>query len=204
MDILEKLFGSLAKVKIMKLFIFNGDKCFDKADVSNRTKVAKDAVRSELVNLEKARLIKQKSFFKEYKTKSGEAKKKRMEGWVLDETFPYLQPLQKLLLHTAPITSTEIVTRLSRAGKMKLIITAGVFIQNGDSRADLLVVGDRLNFSQVDKVIKNMEAEIGRELKYAVFETPDYKYRLSVYDKLIRDILDFPHEKLLDKLNVVV
>lgn len=200
METLEKLFGSLAKVKVMKLFIFNADKMLDKNDISQRTKVSKDGLRGELINLERMGLIKPKSFFKEYKARNGEAKKKRVDGWVLNDAFPYFYPLQKLLLHTAPITSTEIASRFSRAGKIKLIVTAGVFIQNPDSRADILIVGDRLNTKLIEKIIKNMESEIGRELRYAVFETPDYKYRVSVYDKLVRDILDFPHEKVLDRL----
>jgi hypothetical protein len=39
-----------------------------------------------------------------------------------------------------------------------------------------------------------MEAEIGGELSYAVFETKEFLYRLNMYDKLVRDILDYPHE----------
>ena len=47
-----------------------------------------------------------------------------------------------------------------------------------------------------------VEAEIGKELTFASFETADFHYRLGMYDKLIRDILDYPHQKLLDKLNM--
>ncbi len=108
------------------------------------------------------------------------------------------------MLHTAPVSDTEILSRLSRAGKMKLIITTGVFIQNHDSRIDMLVVGDRLNLKLIERTIRNMESEIGRELRFVVLETDEYKYRLGVYDKLVRDILDFPHQKLLDKLGAEV
>ena len=45
-----------------------------------------------------------------------------------------------------------------------------------------------------------MEAEIGRELSYGVFETDDFRYRVSVCDKFIRDILDYSHKKILNKL----
>ena len=43
-----------------------------------------------------------------------------------------------------------------------------------------------------------LEAEIGKELAYAVFDTPDFLYRANMYDKLVRDVIDFPHEKVLD------
>ena len=83
-----------------------------------------------------------------------------------------------------------------------MVIVAGVFIQNPDSRVDLLIVGDNLKRGSIDRIVKTMEAEIGKELTFASFETADFHYRLGMYDKLIRDILDYPHQKLLDKLNI--
>ena len=47
-----------------------------------------------------------------------------------------------------------------------------------------------------------MEAEIGKELRYAVLNTKEFIYRLDMYDKFIRDILDYPHERLIEKIKV--
>jgi hypothetical protein len=44
-----------------------------------------------------------------------------------------------------------------------------------------------------------MEVELGRELHYAVLSTPDFLYRTSVGDKLVRDIFDFRHQVALNK-----
>ena len=52
-------------------------------------------------------------------------------------------------------------------------------------------------------MIKNLEAEIGKELRYVYFSTEDFKYRLSMCDKLMRDILDYPHKKVLNKLGII-
>ena len=83
-----------------------------------------------------------------------------------------------------------------------MVIVSGVFIQNPESRVDLLIVGDNLKKGAITRIVKTMEAEIGKELIFASFETPDFHYRLGMYDKLVRDILDYPHQKLLDKLNL--
>ena len=48
--------------------------------------------------------------------------------------------------------------------------------------------------SKIEEEVHKLEAEIGTELVYAVFDTKEFVYRLNMYDKLIRDILDFPHE----------
>jgi len=76
-------------------------------------------------------------------------------------------------------------------------VVAGVFTKNEDSRVDLLIVGDKMKRAKIEAGIRRLEAEIGTELVYAVFETKEFIYRLSMYDKLVRDILDFPHEVLI-------
>ncbi len=77
------------------------------------------------------------------------------------------------------------------------MIVSGVFTKNEDSRVDLLIVGDKLNKAKTEEGVKKLEAEIGVELVYAVFTTKDFIYRVNMYDKLVRDILDYPHEVLL-------
>ena len=78
-----------------------------------------------------------------------------------------------------------------------MIIISGVFIKNHDSRVDLLIVGDKMKRGKIEEGVKRLEAEIGAELTYAVFDTKEFIYRLNMYDKLVRDILDYPHEVLL-------
>ena len=62
---------------------------------------------------------------------------------------------------------------------------------------DLLIVGDKLKRGKIEEGIKKIEAEIGIELVYAVFETKEFIYRLNMYDKLVRDVLDYPHQVIL-------
>ncbi len=44
--------------------------------------------------------------------------------------------------------------------------------------------------------------QIGKELNYSVLPTKEFLYRLRMRDKFIRDILDYPHEKILNKLDI--
>jgi hypothetical protein len=206
-ETLEKIFGSAAKVKIMRLFLFNPSDAFDTRQIIDRAKVTSSSARSELGNMQKIGLIKKKSFFRDFVTGSGKRKKvhrRRTLGWTLDESFEYLDSLQNLLIQVSPMRNGEIVKRLSRVGKLKLVIVSGAFIQNWDSRIDLLVVGDNMKKTALENIIKVIESEVGREIRYASFETSDFKYRLGVYDKLIRDVLDYPHETILDKIGIAV
>ena len=93
-----------------------------------------------------------------------------------------------------------VAKKVGGAGKIKLIITAGEFIQEEDSRVDILIVGDGLRDSRLKAVIRDLEAHMGKELRYAAFSTGDFTYRLGIYDRLIRDVLDYPHQIIVDRL----
>ena len=54
-----------------------------------------------------------------------------------------------------------------------------------------------MNKSRIEECIRKLEAEIGAEIVYAIFETKEFIYRLNMFDKLVRDIIDFPHKIIL-------
>ncbi|MBX4198508.1 hypothetical protein KW782_04225 [Candidatus Parcubacteria bacterium] len=203
LDTLEKIFGSGAKVKILRLFLFNPTEGFDIDQIAERAKVTPAVARYETALLQKAGVIKRKSFFRDFIVgRKKEIERRRVSGWTLHEEFEYLEPLTTLLEYISAKRNQEIIKTLSRAGKLKLVIISGFFIRNRDSRVDMLIVGDDLKRGKLEQAIKLIESEFGREIRYAAFETADFRYRLGVYDKLIRDILDFPHEAILDKLGL--
>ena len=191
MEILSNLFSSAPLVKILRLFLFNQDAAFDIPAIARRTQVSPASVRREITLLHSIGFIKKKS-----------RRGARNGAWLLNQNFPYLSELHALLIDHNLITPEEIERRLKRVGRLKLVLVAGVFIQDKDSRVDMLIVGDGLKRAVLDNAIKGIESEIGTELRYAAFETPEFKYRLGIYDKLVRDILDYPHEKLINRLDI--
>ncbi len=203
MEILSKLFGGEAKVKIMRLFLFNPDTVFEIGSIADRVKEDPARVRREILGLDKISLIKKKIVGKA-EVKHGKKTETRIMsyGYYLNRNFSYLSPLQNFLINAKPLQPKEIVKKLTQLGAIKLLVISGVFIQDSESRVDLLVVGDNIKKSHLENLMGVLEAEIGKELKYAYFTTADFTYRLSMYDKLIRDILDYPHEKIINKLGL--
>lgn len=211
METLGKLFDSQARVKVMKLFLSNEDKTFDNEDLVKRTKTALPTLKKELNLLEKAGFLKKRVFYKEIEIKIPKTKKKpagikivkkKANGWGINEKFQYLAPLHSLLVDMTSFTSSSILKNLSGAGKLKLVLVSGAFIQNSESRIDILVVGDNIQTSRVDRAVGILESEIGKELRYVVLRTDDFNYRLNIYDKLVRDILDTPHQKIVNRLGI--
>ena len=201
LDILDKIFGGAGKVKVMRLFLFNPEEHFETNDVARRAKITIEKARQITGSLERIGMVKKRVFRKEVKTKTRGVVKKKVKGWILDPSFGYLVPLKNMLVNVQPCRTRDIKEKFSGAGKIKLIIISGLFIQEWESRLDIVVVGDNLKKSMVESTLRSLEAEIGKELRYAVFTTPEFRYRLSVFDKLVRDVLDYPHEIVVDKLD---
>jgi hypothetical protein len=163
----------------------------------DEAKIAK--LKNELQGLEKISFIKRKTVTKT--TKVGRKTKKKVSVFfVLNHTFSYIKPLYNLLINSKPLEPKELVSKISHLGNIKLIIVSGVFIQDSESRVDMLIVGDNVKKASLENTIKNIEAEVGKELRYTHFTLEDFNYRLRMFDKLIRDILDYPHEKILNKI----
>lgn len=179
MDILSKILNSGARVKIMRLFLLNKSSIFSNKDVAKRSRVALDTLRRELNLLHSVGFI-----------------KKRVNGWSFDFSFKYIKEFEGLLISADTLDKNALVEHFKNVGKMKLLVISGIFIKNKDTRVDLLLVGDKIKKSKLEEAIKKIEAEIGTELVYSTFETQEFVYRLNMYDKLVRDILDFPHQIL--------
>jgi hypothetical protein len=180
MEILGKILGSPARVKIMRLFLLNRGKGFNNKEIANRSRVNVDIIRRELKLLTSVGFI-----------------NKRGQNCSFNPSFLYASEIERLLITSDTLDKEAIVNNFKRTGKLKLLLISGIFIKNKESRVDLLIVGDKMKKSKIEEGVRKLEAEIGKELIYALFDTKEFSYRLSMYDKLVRDILDFPHEILM-------
>ena len=190
MDPLSKLFGSSARVKLLRLFLFNEDQWYTLSEAAFRAKVSKDAAKKELANLFLAEVL----------------RKKTVKGsgmiYASNPRFAHYEPLKAFLRTATGVTDTAIGTALRKAGTLRLIALSGIFTGVPESKVDMLIVGDRLDEKVLTTLVRALEAELGRELRYACFSTEDFRYRIGVYDRLVRDVFDYPHRTILDKIGM--
>ncbi len=199
--VLEKIFGGQARVRLMQLFLFNSDRIFDKEEVIKKTKTSKDTTNKELQFLIDIGLVRQTTFYKFFELKAGN-KKKRIIGFTLNKKFIFLNHLKNFLINTVPLQKNNLVKKISKICNPKLILVSGIFLQIEESRIDLLIVADNVKEGIIKSIISQIESEIGKEIRYTVFNSEDFKYRVSLHDHLIRDIFDLPHQILINKLGL--
>lgn len=205
MDTLAQLFGSATRVKLMRLFLFNPDTAFSLAECARRVKAKSPEIRKEITRLIAAGVVKKRSVVREiHPKKSSKAQVRKVHelGYSLEQRFLYLQSLKNLLITVSLHADDSLVKKIGTAGKLKLLVASGVFIQEWDTRVDLLIVGDDLNMVRLESIMSIIESEIGKGISYSAFQTEDFEYRLGIHDRLIRDILDAPHTTLVDKIGL--
>ena len=188
-EILEQLFDSLVKVRLLKLFLRNPDNAFGLPEVAKRIKSTLPACRSQINKLESINLIKSKI-------------KNKKKSYSINQDFDFYNELKTLVLKSSPASKKKILKRLKNLGRINLAILSGIFVNAENARVDLLVVGDNIKQNKLSNFFKDLEAEIGKEIDYVVLSTKDFKYRYDMFDRFIRDVLEKPHEKLINKLKV--
>ncbi len=198
-DPLAILFGSQARVKLLRFFLFNPSKEFTFDEISRRARLVRRTARTEMNALERAGIIKKKQI---YVQKEDGDKKVRVQGYAIDKDLPELQPLQTFLFETAPINGKTVLAHLRKAGIVDFVVVGGIFVREFDQRLDVLVAMKKLSNAKVETAIRSLEAELGVEIRFAAFSSEDLLYRVQMYDKLTRDVFDYPHQILVDKINI--
>jgi hypothetical protein len=196
---LSILFGSTARVKLLRFFLFNPSKEFTFDEISRRARLVRRTARTEMSALEKADVITKRML---YVPIDGKTKKMKVLGYALNKNFQELQALQTFLFETAPIDGKNLLTHLRKAGVLDFVAVAGVFVRDFEQQLDVLIAMKKISQSKIESAIRALEAEIGMEIRFAVMTSDDLLYRVGMNDKLTRELFDYKHQVLVDRIGV--
>lgn len=206
MDVLERLFGTPVRAKLLKLFLMNPDAQFSVVDGVRQTRVRPAQFLAEAERLRELGLV--RAGTARVMTLPARASRRRKPKvtttrvFSANREFPLFEELRALALKSAPHAKAPLTAKIKRLGNIKLAILAGVFIDSPTSRVDLLLVGDGLKKARLKAFIQWLEGRIGKELAYVTMSMGEFRYRMDMYDRFVRDILEFPHETVINKLGV--
>lgn len=210
--ILEELFDNPARVRLLKFFFYNFDRSFSLKELKKHLRVDGRVLKRELVKLNTIGILQSKAAPSKtiiVKKKFGKKFRKIVqkasfrERFYFANTHFYFYPeIKNLVLKSSPISEKKLLLKIKKLGKIKLAVLAGVFVNSEKARGDLLIVGDGISQKKADRFLEWLEAEAGREIDLVILETGEFKYRYGMFDRFLRDFLEYPHEKLINKLRV--
>lgn len=211
---LEKLFGSKARVKILKNFLLNPDKKFYIRQLARDLKLQVNSVRRELSNLEDFGLLssddnnntnpdilsntpESKKNSKDKDVKDSGLKEKKYY-WV-NKNFILFSEVKSLIVKSQILAGESFIKNLKLICDPKFILLSGIFVNNENSPTDVLIVANIENDKLIN-IISDLEQELSREVNFTVMDEAEFKYRQEVADVFLHSVLNARRIILLDKI----
>lgn len=204
-QLLEQFFAGGVKLKLWKVFSLNTHREFTLKDLVRLTKTKSDLL---IVNLKE--MMKQGVIQGEKKNIVNEKQQKEQAiVYSIVKDFPLLPEITQLILTAIPRSSDKVLNELGMLQRLKTVLLSGFFTSKlglsthvystTQAPIDMLLIFEKIP-SNVSEIIGELEHKLGRDLRYAALDQEDFKYRHSIGDKLIRDVLDFEHIVAMDKM----
>jgi hypothetical protein len=200
--LLEQLFESQPKVKVLKFFFRNSQDVFTLKQILRRLRTNPSLIRREIGKLEKLGLIKQKRAWLTFERKSGGVKKEQKLVYCINNDFDFFNELKNLILKSTISSKEELINNVRKIGNIKILTLSGIFAGDEAAKADILIVGDKINSRKLNTFFKDLEAEVGKELNCSVMSTREFNYRYDMYDRFVRDLLGGKSEVLINRINL--
>jgi hypothetical protein len=204
--VIEQLFGSKTRVKLLQLFYSNPNRAFYVREITRKINEQINSVRRELSNLLSIGII------------TSDASQNRLY-YEVNQDYEHYQPLAQIFggmaVQDAPVPTLEksdkkeakkaapavpakpqadvsaehpMAKSFRGLGRVELALLSGQFTRDESAGIDVLIVGD-VNSSKADKFIADLEKAENKELRYTVLPLDNYQYRVQINDRFINNVL---------------
>jgi hypothetical protein len=186
-ETLETLFGSRAKARLLRFFLQNPNEEYSLAEIVKKNMLKNFQIRKEINDLRNIKFIL-------------ERKKKRKKFYFLNREFSFYPELRSLIIKSNVYPQCRSLGKVKSIGEVKLALISGIFLNYPRSKADMIVVANHVNRSKLKSLMNNLEAEIGKEIRYVLMNGDEFKYRLNMMDHFLLDFLEEPHDEIVNKI----
>ncbi len=188
---IDSLFGSKTRVKLLNLFLNNPGKSFYVREITRLVDEQINSVGRELANMVDVGVIQSDNLDNKL-------------YYSANVNYEYIEPLSAIFADDKksskkkPTSKGSPWTRVAeKITGIKLAIAAGKLASGSGSPVDLLLVGD-ITEKTVNSLIRKIEKTESKEINYTVMSFDNFYYRLSVRDQFIMDIVNSKHSVLVD------
>ena len=205
---IEQLFGSKTRFKLLKLFMSNPNRSFYVREITRKINEQINSVRRELSNLLSIGIIKSDSSSNRlyYEVNQNYEKYAALVSLFKKGSAPVKSSSKAKKKPSKAPTPAETSGGLSddeRAlGDVELVVLSGIFTRDRRAPVDLLIVGNVTPASQATYVTK-LESAIDSEIKYVVLTRSEFNYRRQIKDRFVTLMLGAKLAVKVDKQNVL-
>jgi predicted transcriptional regulator len=196
---IDQLFGSKTRVKLLQLFYSNPNRSFYVREITRKIDEQINSVRRELSNLLSIGII------------VSDTTNNRLY-YEVNQKFEYFSPLteifgngEKAMAQAAVAAGQPADTEqndIKSIGNIEIAVYTGQFTRDDTPGVDVFLVGD-INQARLGKFMTDLEAKEGKELRYTQMSLNDFQYRKQIKDRFISNIIAAKKQVLIDKHNLL-
>lgn len=200
---LGKLFGSNARVKILKLFLLHPENKYNLAQLTRHFKLKSDSLKKELDNLESFGILASEDLPGEEPSEASPPKAVK-KYFRANTSFPLFEEIRALVIKSEILHEKDLAEKIKKVVRPKYLALTGLFTNSPDSLVDLLIVGnfDGEGKDKITRVIRQMEKDMGREINYTVMSVKEFKYRHFITDVFLYGILEGKKIVVIDEIKI--
>ena len=204
---IEQLFGSKTRVKLLQLFYGNPNRSFYVREITRKIDEQINSVRRELSNLLSIGII------------TSDTVNTNRLYYEVNQKFEYYTPLLamfggKPMIAVVPDPASDTGKKkaipqatlepaeLKALGNVELALYTGQFTRDESSGIDLLIVGS-VNPNKLHKFVSELESKENKELRYALFSLEEFKYRDQIKDRFVTTVKSSKKQVLFDKQHLL-
>jgi hypothetical protein len=188
---IEQLFGSKTRVKLLQLFYSNPNRSFFVREITRKIDEQINSVRRELSNLLNVGII------------TSETNNNKLY-YEVNQKFEYYDPLREIfgggvkpLAKKSAAGEDEPEDGLDSVGHVELALFTGQFTRDEGPGIDLLVVGN-VNPNALKRYVTELEKQEGKDIRYTFMTMNDFEYRRQINDRFLTGVLHAKYQILVD------
>jgi len=199
---LENLFGSKTRVKLLNLFFENPDNCFYVREIVRKLKENINSVRREIINLEKIGVIAivPWDMLNSEDEEVQKGKKEKRKYYQINKEFIVFDELRSLISKSKLLLDKTSLEKLKHIKGIKLLVLSGIFVDDRRARTDMLIVGT-VKRETIKRIISRMERSFDHPLRYSIMTQREYNYRNGMTDRFLFEVMEGKKIVIVDKIN---
>jgi hypothetical protein len=197
---LEHFFGSKTRLKLLKVFFRSPERAFYVRELARLINTQLHAVRREIANLEKMKIIKKTTAHDI--GEDSDVGTERSKYFQLDTESPLFVELSALLTKAELLEEKELVDEIKdKGGKIGLFMLTGIFTGEKEASTDMVVVGN-LKPMVLSKIIRRYESDLGKTIRYTFMSTQEFNDRRHIGDRFLFSLLEAKHIFVVNEFQI--
>ncbi|RJR31267.1 hypothetical protein C4569_02380 [Candidatus Parcubacteria bacterium] len=196
---LEQLFGSKTRVRLLMLMLNNPEKSYFLREIARTLGMQLNSIRREVGNLEKNGIIRSVAKAGGEKEKNKQQNKKY---YSINTDSVIFAELKALFLKGQLLLEKKLIREIEKISQVYYLVLTGNFVGLEKGSTDLLLVG-KVNRNEMHRIVRKFEKELNRQVNFTVMSLKEFRYRKDITDKFLYDILENKKIVIIDKLRCI-